>query len=235
MAAVLVCDNTRLSPTPCVPCDRHQPTTDGLPPCPRDQCSATIVGSKLVLFGGRTYGSRLCDLWTFDLDSFTWEQCAAAGTVPPPRQAAALAADADGQLWVHGGAGHFILNDCYRYDFDAEEWSVVPVEGRVCPARVGHILTFHSDGELRLFGGLDELGGYNWVMFRLARRGAKRWVRWELLLGLGWGCCWGLRACMDPGCIFLGAGLREGCPGCLFRNCVLLCLGFSGAAGIHAL
>lgn len=102
--------------------DRHCPKTDGEAPCPRDQCSAAVCGRKLALFGGRTYGARLNDLHVFDLDTFAWSACPSAGTVPPPRQGAASCADAEGQLWIHGGAGRGVsLRGSLRVSSERQE------------------------------------------------------------------------------------------------------------------
>eukprot|EP00887_Chlorella_sp_A99_P006380 scaffold3.g6380.t1 len=158
----------------------HCPKTDGDPPCPRDHACAAICDGKLVLFGGRTYGARLCDLWAFDLAAFEWGQCASAGTVPPPRQDAAMCTDGEGRLWLHGGVGHFVLDDLYTYNFELEEWAVVPTEGRWRPARVGHVIECH-EGELRLFGGMDELQGHNWLLFE--------WVESMFRMQQNWSRC----------------------------------------------
>lgn len=94
-------------------------------PCPREQCTAAYAQGRLLVFGGRTNGARLNDLWAFCTDSFRWEQLPALGTAPSPRQGAAACVH-DGRLWVMGGTGHFVLDDLFTYTLDTQARAWAP-------------------------------------------------------------------------------------------------------------
>lgn len=91
---------------------KHDRSAPGPPP--REQAAAAVADGKLLLFGGRTNGARLNDLWAFDLSAWAWQQLPASGTAPAPRQGAA-ACVAGGQLWVQGGSSNFVQADVFAY------------------------------------------------------------------------------------------------------------------------
>ncbi len=83
-------------------------------PPPREQCAAAFADGKLLVFGGRTNGSRLNDLWEFSTATWRWEQQPVHGTVPSPRQGAAACLEG-GRLWLMGGFSNFVLDDAYCF------------------------------------------------------------------------------------------------------------------------
>lgn len=91
------------------------PKLDGGPaPPPREQAAAAFADGRLLIFGGRTNGARLNDLWAFSCASWAWEQLPVQGTVPAPRQGAAACVE-DGQLYIMGGSSNFLLDDVHAY------------------------------------------------------------------------------------------------------------------------
>ena len=86
-------------------------------PPPREQCAAACADGKLLLFGGRTNGARLNDLWLFDTATWRWEQLPVHGTAPSPRQGAAACLER-GTLWLVGGASNFVLSDAFCYSLE---------------------------------------------------------------------------------------------------------------------
>ena len=88
-------------------------------PAPREQCAAAVADGQLLLFGGRTSGARLNDLWCFHLASGCWEQLASHGAVPSPRQGAAATVHA-GELWVMGGVSNSVHDDCCCYNLETQ-------------------------------------------------------------------------------------------------------------------
>jgi len=77
-------------------------------PAQREQASAAFADGRLLVFGGRTNGARLNDLWCWSGETGLWEQMPVHGTAPSPRQGAA-ACVADGQLYIMGGSSNFVL------------------------------------------------------------------------------------------------------------------------------
>ena len=81
--------------------------------------AAAFADGRLLVFGGRTAGARLNDLWAFDTATFRWEQLPVQGTAPSPRQGAAACVH-EGQLWVVGGSSNFVLDDVFTYSLQAQ-------------------------------------------------------------------------------------------------------------------
>ena len=61
------------------------PTTRGTPPEPRYGHSASLVGSRIVFFGGKGREDHFRDLHALDVGSLTWYQGPASGGAPPSR------------------------------------------------------------------------------------------------------------------------------------------------------
>ncbi|KAL4859287.1 Dynein regulatory complex subunit 7 [Chlorella vulgaris] len=153
-------------------------------PPPREQCSAAFARGRLLIFGGRTNGTRLNDLWAFDMLNLLWEQLLCTGIAPSPRQSAA-ACVSGGQLWVMGGQANFVLDDLFTLSLETQEWQAVTIAGRSkAAARAGgHSITVH-EGTPFMFGGMDALGAHVSQLLKLKRIGPARfeWVETELSL-----------------------------------------------------
>eukprot|EP00937_MAST-01D_sp_MAST-1D-sp2_P007515 g7515.t1 len=94
-------------------------------PCPRHSHSAVLLGTRMVIFGGRAAGGVLLqDAWFLDLADFScleWIEVDTAGTVPPRRCLHAAVALGTSALLVHGGLGDdgTARGDLWRLDLDA--------------------------------------------------------------------------------------------------------------------
>ena len=58
----------------------------GSPPSPRSYHTATRIGQRMVVFGGRSRpGNAFNDVFILDLSTSTWEECHPCGDAPSPR------------------------------------------------------------------------------------------------------------------------------------------------------
>eukprot|EP00897_Mesotaenium_endlicherianum_P008169 jgi/Mesen1/7380/ME000382S06584 len=137
----------------------------------RFQQSCTVVGSKLVLFGGiNDFGTRLNDTWTFRLDQLekmgkgispdglggaSWQQLEVAGA-PAPRGAHAACIAGDEQVVMFGGIAQDgqRMGDTWLLDTgsDPPAWREIKVASAPS-ARSGHTLTKVGVNQFVLYGG----------------------------------------------------------------------------------
>ena len=142
--------------------------------------TATLVGSRMFVFGGRgANGVNLRDLWYLDLQTWRWVPVSATTAGPMPRFYHAATA-VGRKLVLHGGwsgtvstksrqessgletlaanesrAAKSVFDDLWVFDTDTFVW-VKPRTGGLAPkALYGHTLNLSPDGEsLLLFGGV---------------------------------------------------------------------------------
>ncbi|CAM9362687.1 unnamed protein product [Phaeothamnion confervicola] len=108
-------------------------------PSPRGGCSWSLVGRKLVLFGGAdTARQQFAETYCFDLDTRSWDRIGTTGSAPSARSG--HAAVAVGQnIYIHGGmdaAGDLTFDDMFRLDTASWTWSRIPCIG--APPRNSH-------------------------------------------------------------------------------------------------
>lgn len=123
------------------------PTTTS--PAARFEHAETVVGSKIVVFGG--WDGRRCfnDLWIFDTEAFTWMTPKTAGTPPSPRHGGQIQLFPDGRLFIFGG--HAVPDpqngikaayhaDARVLDTETMVWSRPRITGKLPSGRYGHSL-----------------------------------------------------------------------------------------------
>jgi hypothetical protein len=112
----------------------------GEAPAPRGGHTATLVGSRVYVFGGEDARRRpLAELWVLDLAAMEWARPAAAGAPPPPRAAHAAAAHRGRYVVVVGGGSTATCTaDVRVLDTQAMAWSAPACEGGPPPPRAGH-------------------------------------------------------------------------------------------------
>lgn len=81
----------------------YRPAHVGTPPSPRSGHSASLIGSKLFVFGGGDRKRSYNDLHILDLDSMSWTRPSDTGEVPLPR--AGHSATSVGHLLLVFGGG----------------------------------------------------------------------------------------------------------------------------------
>jgi N-acetylneuraminic acid mutarotase len=126
-------------------------------PHPRTDHSLVTDGQRLFLFGGRSSGSPLGDLWTYDLNTNAWTQSDAPG--PADRFGHNAAYDAmGGRMLVFGGQAGGFFNDAWT--FDGSAWTELANDPR--PAqRYGAASALDAQGRLLISHGFTNQGRFD--------------------------------------------------------------------------
>ncbi|KAK6933465.1 hypothetical protein RJ641_036359 [Dillenia turbinata] len=134
--------------------------TSGKVPVARGGHSVTLVGSRLIVFGGEQASRRLLnDVHALDLDTMTWELLEVTRTPPAPRFDHTSAVHAERYLVVFGGSSHSTcFNDLHVLDLHSLEWSEPQIQGDVVAPRAGHA-GVNIDGYWYIVGGGDNRSG----------------------------------------------------------------------------
>ncbi|KAL9388476.1 hypothetical protein Peur_017081 [Populus x canadensis] len=114
--------------------------TSGNAPVARGGHSVTLVGSRLIIFGGEDRNRRLLnDVYALDLETLTWDVVVARQTPPAPRFDHTAAINRERYLLIFGGCSHSIFfNDLHVLDLQTMEWSQPEVQGDLVTPRAGH-------------------------------------------------------------------------------------------------
>ncbi|KAG2729734.1 hypothetical protein I3760_01G263400 [Carya illinoinensis] len=122
--------------------------------------SATLVGSRVIFFGGEDKSRRLLnDVHVLDLETMTWDLLEATQTPPAPRFDHTAAVHAERYLLVFGGCSHSIFfNDLHVLDLQTMEWSQPQIQGDLVTARAGHA-GINIDENWYIVGGGDNKSG----------------------------------------------------------------------------
>ena len=94
---------------------------------------------RVSLFGGRSAGAPLDDLWALDLDGPAWEQVQPEGRLPPARSGHNAVFDAgEQQMVIFGGqGGEAFFNDLWAFTSQDNAWTEVTAAGPIPAARQG--------------------------------------------------------------------------------------------------
>ncbi|XP_022765490.1 acyl-CoA-binding domain-containing protein 4-like isoform X1 [Durio zibethinus] len=114
--------------------------TSGKIPVARGGHSVTLVGSKLLVFGGEDRSRKLLnDVHVLDLETMTWSMVEAMQTPPAPRFDHSATVHAERYLLIFGGCSHSIFfNDLHLLDLQTMEWSQPQIQGDLVSPRAGH-------------------------------------------------------------------------------------------------
>ncbi|EXB39449.1 Acyl-CoA-binding domain-containing protein 4 [Morus notabilis] len=114
--------------------------TLGKVPVARGGQSTTLVGSRLIMFGGEDGSRRLLnDVSVLDLETMTWDVAETMQTPPAPRFDHTAAVHAERYLLIFGGCSHAsFFNDLHVLDLQSMEWSQPQTLGDLVASRAGH-------------------------------------------------------------------------------------------------
>ncbi|XP_059669142.1 acyl-CoA-binding domain-containing protein 5-like [Cornus florida] len=99
--------------------------TSGKVPVARGGQSVTLVGSKIIMFGGEDSQRRLLnDVHVLDLETMIWCALETVQTPPVPRFDHIAAVHAERYLLIFGGCSHSIFfNDLHVLDLQTMDWT----------------------------------------------------------------------------------------------------------------
>lgn len=145
----------------------YKPITSGTPPSPKSGHSASLLGDRLVIFGGWDFPQCFNDVSIIDLAMMEFSSPTISGTLPSPRSWHASTVLPRQRIFVHGGYdGNQILADSFVFDIGTLTCTSVKTRDSLT-ARAGHVALClpvesgtNSKEEIAVFGGGDNAGGY---------------------------------------------------------------------------
>lgn len=147
--------------------------TSGKVPVARGGQSVTLVGSRLIMFGGEDRSRHLLnDVHVLDLDTMTWDVVEATQTPPAPRFDHTAAVHAERYLLIFGGCSHSIFfNDLHILDLQTMEWSQPQIQGDLVTPRAGHAGTTIDENWYIVGGGDNRSGTPETLVFNMSKLG----------------------------------------------------------------
>eukprot|EP00741_Cyanophora_paradoxa_P009104 tig00000145_g8816.t1 len=122
-------------------------------PSPRRGHSATLVGNKIIVFGGVGPDAQLHnDLHILDLDSLTWSLPTGVGGAPPTGRYGHTATLVGNKIVIFGGSGDAVYNDLHVLDLRRMAWYEAQCSGKPPSPRCGHTASLVGR-RLVVFGG----------------------------------------------------------------------------------
>ncbi|KAD2804773.1 hypothetical protein R6Q59_029813 [Mikania micrantha] len=129
-------------------------------PVARGGQSVTLVGSKLIMFGGEDKHRQLLnDVNVLDLETMIWNVAETMKTPPAPRCDHTAAVHVDRYFLIFGGCSHStFFNDLHVLDLVTLEWSQPQIQGNLVFPRAGHA-GVSIDEKWFIVGGGDSKSG----------------------------------------------------------------------------
>ncbi|KAF8489448.1 hypothetical protein F5888DRAFT_1929890 [Russula emetica] len=132
---------------------------NGPGPNGRPYHTTTVVGSKLFVFGGRTYESVFNDMWALDLNCQSqpvWESYEPApwNEEPLPRSGH-VSVTTENRIIIFGGTDdQHSYNDTWSFDISTRTWTELQCTGSIPSPRSGHAAVLVDD-VMYVFGGFS--------------------------------------------------------------------------------
>ncbi|KAM7467862.1 hypothetical protein LguiB_015424 [Lonicera macranthoides] len=134
--------------------------TFGKVPVARGGQSVSLVGSRLIMFGGEDMHRRLLnDVHILNLETMTWDVAEITQTPPAPRFDHTATVHSERYLLIFGGCSHSIFfNDLHVLDLETMQWSQPQIQGDLVTPRAGHA-SITIDENWYMVGGGDNKSG----------------------------------------------------------------------------
>ncbi|XP_069493501.1 kelch domain-containing protein 1 isoform X1 [Ambystoma mexicanum] len=132
-----------------------QPVVKHVPPQPRAAHTCAVLGNKGFVFGGRVLQTRMNDLHSLDLDTWTWSGgIQVKGEKPQGRSWHTLTPIGDDQLFLYGGLSpeSIPLSDGWIHNVTTSEWKPLHHISKDMP-RLWHTACLGKESEVMVFGG----------------------------------------------------------------------------------
>ncbi|TVU27646.1 hypothetical protein EJB05_19142 [Eragrostis curvula] len=145
--------------------------TYGKVPIARSGQSVSLLGSRLIMFGGEDNKRRLLnDLHILDLETMMWEEVKTAKGGPAARYDHSAAVYADQYLMIFGGSSHSTcFNDLYLLDLETLEWSQPETQGAHISPRSGHAGTMIGENWYIVGGGDNASGSTDTIVMNASK------------------------------------------------------------------
>mmetsp|Transcript_9225 Transcript_9225/g.22639 ORF Transcript_9225/g.22639 Transcript_9225/m.22639 type:complete len:386 (+) Transcript_9225:121-1278(+) len=131
------------------------PVVKGTPPEPRYGHSASLVGSRVVFFGGRGDGGQhYRDLHALDVHAMTWYQGPSSGGAPAARMAHTSTLFGTNLLIFGGVSGPKFFSGLHVLDLTSMAWRTQETTGPAPSARMGHAAVL-METNLLIHGGFS--------------------------------------------------------------------------------
>ncbi|XP_076952284.1 acyl-CoA-binding domain-containing protein 5-like [Bidens hawaiensis] len=129
-------------------------------PVARSGQSVTLVGSKLIMFGGEDRHRQLLnDVNILDLETMIWNVVETTKTPPAPRCDHTAVVHVDRYFLIFGGCSQStFFNDLHVLDLETLEWSQPQIQGNLVFSRAGHA-GVSIDEKWFIVGGGDSKSG----------------------------------------------------------------------------
>ncbi|GAA0155699.1 hypothetical protein LIER_13371 [Lithospermum erythrorhizon] len=140
-------------------------------PVARSGQSVTLLGSKLIMFGGEDRRRKLLnDVHVLDLETMAWSIVETTQAPPEPRFDQTAAVHAERYLLIFGGCSHSgFFNDLSILDLQTMEWSRPQIQGDVVKPRAGHAGATIDENWYMVGGGDNKSGAVETLVFDMAK------------------------------------------------------------------
>jgi hypothetical protein len=127
-------------------------------PTPRGGHSATVIGTKMIIFGGASNSVFYNTIFEYDALEDHWDLIEPSGKLPNPRCNHAASTDSAGNLLVVGGySDSGYLNDVWIFSLSEKRWVTYNASGKLPTSRELASMVLYNN-QAYLWGGFHEGG-----------------------------------------------------------------------------
>ena len=158
-------------------------TCDEVGPLQRGGHSATLLGTKLFVFGGENPNRKPTnELWVLDLLTMTWSCPDVGGEPPMPRSSHSAVTYLERYIVIFGGGSVAnCYNDLFVLDTQTMMWLCPEISGPVPPERAGHASAVLGSLMYLIGGGNNAKGCADMYSLELKNIGSEDPLEWTLI------------------------------------------------------